>query len=235
MKKIISFSLWGDLPMYTIGAIENIKLAKEYFPEWICRFYVNDTVSDKIKEEIIANGGELIKIKSNVGGSSGMFWRFLANDDPEVEMFLSRDCDSRLNIREKNAIDEWLESGKALHTMHDHYAHIGPPIMGGMWGLRTGVVKDMAGKIKSWPLFLNKGCDQIFLHRIIWPLLKNDVLRHDNGHQMCFGSARKFPPHTPIKFGGTFVGEIFNENNNPVDPVAWDDVRMKHYDGELIQ
>ena len=28
MKKIISFSLWGDNPKYTIGAIENAKLSK---------------------------------------------------------------------------------------------------------------------------------------------------------------------------------------------------------------
>jgi len=34
-KKIISFSLWGDKPMYTIGAIKNAKLAEEIYPGWI--------------------------------------------------------------------------------------------------------------------------------------------------------------------------------------------------------
>ena len=36
MKKIISFSLWGDILTYTQGAIKNVELAKEVFPDWIC-------------------------------------------------------------------------------------------------------------------------------------------------------------------------------------------------------
>ena len=46
MKNIISFSLWGDHPMYWKGAIENIKLANRFYPGWICRFYI-DKNSDK--------------------------------------------------------------------------------------------------------------------------------------------------------------------------------------------
>jgi len=34
MKKIISFSLWGDNPVYTQGAIRNAELAKEIYPDW---------------------------------------------------------------------------------------------------------------------------------------------------------------------------------------------------------
>jgi len=37
MKKIISFSLWGDNPIYTQGAIRNAELAKEVYPDWVCR------------------------------------------------------------------------------------------------------------------------------------------------------------------------------------------------------
>jgi hypothetical protein len=42
MKKIISYSLWGDLPLYTVGAISNAKQAKEIYPGWICRFYIHE-------------------------------------------------------------------------------------------------------------------------------------------------------------------------------------------------
>ena len=45
MKKIISFSLWGDIPTYTEGAIKNVQLAKEVFPDWICRFYIPAGIS----------------------------------------------------------------------------------------------------------------------------------------------------------------------------------------------
>jgi len=41
MKNIISFSLWGNDPMYWKGAVKNIKLAKELYPGFICRFYVD--------------------------------------------------------------------------------------------------------------------------------------------------------------------------------------------------
>ena len=51
MKKIISFSLWGQNPFYFKGAIENAKLQPEIYPGWTCRFYVDDTVpGDAIKE-----------------------------------------------------------------------------------------------------------------------------------------------------------------------------------------
>ena len=40
MKRLITFSLWGDNPFYTEGAYRNAELAKEIYPDWICRFYV---------------------------------------------------------------------------------------------------------------------------------------------------------------------------------------------------
>ncbi len=34
MNKVISFSLWGDNPKYTIGAIKNAELSKTIYPDW---------------------------------------------------------------------------------------------------------------------------------------------------------------------------------------------------------
>ena len=39
MKKIISFSLWGSNPKYTIGAIRNAELTPIIYPGWVSRFY----------------------------------------------------------------------------------------------------------------------------------------------------------------------------------------------------
>jgi len=36
MKKIITFSLWGDKPIYNIGAIKNAELAKTFYTEFEC-------------------------------------------------------------------------------------------------------------------------------------------------------------------------------------------------------
>ena len=52
MKKVISFSLWGNDRKYTIGAIENAKLAKEHYPGWTCRYYIGKSVPEDITEQL---------------------------------------------------------------------------------------------------------------------------------------------------------------------------------------
>ena len=43
--KVISFSLWGDKSIYQVGSIRNAKMAKEFYPDFQCWFYVHvDTV-----------------------------------------------------------------------------------------------------------------------------------------------------------------------------------------------
>jgi len=41
MKKVISYSIWGDNPKYATGAIK-------IYPDWICRFYVGQSVPNEI-------------------------------------------------------------------------------------------------------------------------------------------------------------------------------------------
>jgi hypothetical protein len=52
MKKIISFSLYGNSPMYNIGCIENAKLKKEIFKDWIMRVYYNNSVPQETISEL---------------------------------------------------------------------------------------------------------------------------------------------------------------------------------------
>ena len=71
MKKIISFCLWGDNPKYTIGAIENAKLAKTIYPDWTCRFYAGTSTPDEIWDELYdMDNTEMIKklkkMKTNI-------------------------------------------------------------------------------------------------------------------------------------------------------------------------
>ena len=47
-------------------------------------------------------------------------WRFFPTLDPQVDIFLSRDLDSAITVREVEAVEEWLESEKMLHVMRDH-------------------------------------------------------------------------------------------------------------------
>ena len=223
---VISFSLWGNKPMYMVGALENIKLAKEIYPNWICKFYYNNTVPLETISQIKDLGGIVELIEDDLGPYYGMFWRFFINDDPSVERFIVRDSDCRLSYREKGCVDEWIKSGKGFHTMHDHFYHLGVPMLGGMWGAKTGIVKDMIGKVHQWTRHHKHGDDQLFLRDIIWPIIKNDTLRHDNGYQLCYGQANRIPEHKPSPFGGTFIGEIFDINNKSTNPQPHTNKRM---------
>ena len=65
-----------------------------------------------------------------------MNWRFLPTLDPQValittnlqfhdeayfhcqvDIMMSRDLDSRINLREAAAVQEWLDSGSVIHSM----------------------------------------------------------------------------------------------------------------------
>jgi protein O-GlcNAc transferase len=208
MKKIISFSLWGNNPKYTIGAIKNANLANQIYTGWISRFYVDKTVPEEILFYLknIKNT-EVIEL-DEIGDWTGMFWRFYPASEEGVEVMISRDTDSRLSVREKLAVDEWLESDKKFHIMRDHPYHASHLILGGMWGVKNPFLKDM----KGWIDFYKKDnfwqIDQNFLKEIVFPKIKNNCIVHDEFlEKVPFPSKRN---------GLEFVGQIFNENEETV-------------------
>lgn len=183
MKKIISFSLWGDNPFYIEGAYKNIELAKEIYPDWICRFYVaSKNTPEEVIEKLRSFENVEVVLMDEVGTSNSMMWRFTPCDDEDVALFISRDTDSRLSMREKEAVDVWLESDKNFHVMRDHPYHVSA-IMGGMWGMKREAKVNMKRVTEN---FINKGyhedkkgSDQAFLWGIIWPLAVEDSVIHD--------------------------------------------------------
>jgi len=206
MIKKICFSLWGDNPKYTIGAVRNAELSHKIYPGWKTIFYVGNDVPDQILKQIEQAEGELIFM--NDSGWNGMMWRFLAADSNDI--VISRDTDSRLSIREKAAVDEWLESDKDFHIMRDHPYHA-TEILGGMWGARNGILKG----IKQWINSYNKRdydnkyqVDQNFLREIIYNKVKLRSIVHDE-----FFEKKPFPIN---RFGCyDFVGQAYDENNIP--------------------
>jgi len=162
MLRIISFSLWGNNPKYNIGAIRNAELAKQLFPDWTCRFYIGQSVPDKTISALEAldpncyiwnmdndpQGGpgwkshsgsydrsKIQLFKRNILGDwRMMFDRFRPAYDSDVDIMLSRDCDSRLSAREKSAVDEWVSSDKGFHTIHDHFYPLFP-FFAGIFGI----------------------------------------------------------------------------------------------------
>jgi hypothetical protein len=95
VKKLISFSLWGFNPKYTIGAIRNAELAKDVYPGWKVRFYTDFLVPTSIICRLEDLGAEIVQ-KQEIGDWKALFWRFEPAGEPDVDVMISRDCDSRL-------------------------------------------------------------------------------------------------------------------------------------------
>ena len=210
MKNIVAYSLWGNHPMYWIGALRNIELVSKYFPGWICRFYIDDSSDKELIDTIKGENVEVILVKSK-DSFHGMFWRFWAVEEPDVDIYLSRDCDSRFSDREFNAIQEWLESDKDFHIMRDHPYHT-VPILGGMWGCRNGILRNVnfSQTIEKWNQFHRKGIDQDFLAQVIYPFVKDKSLEHSEFNLKFGQEIRPFPTK---RIDYEFVGEIFDEND----------------------
>jgi protein O-GlcNAc transferase len=211
MKNIISFSLWGDHPMYWKGAIENIKLANRFYPGWICRFYIDKNSDKDLIESIKGNNVEVFLIDSIKGEFHGAFWRFWASEEEDVNVFLSRDCDSRISEREVLAVNEWLNSDKDFHIMRDHPYHT-VPILAGMWGSKNGLMKKigLSNLMNKWSKYSNKGVDQDFLGLYIYPLILNNSMEHSEFNLRFGGEIKNFPSK---RKNYEYVGDVFDEDN----------------------
>ncbi len=197
-ENIIAFSLFGNLARYCETSMINVDLVKEIYPEWTCRFYVNETVTDLVKQRLIDKGAQVVEVNEQQNQLSGLFWRFFVMDDPTVKRFLIRDADSLVSYRERAVVDEWLGSNKWFHTMHDGYTHT-ELILAGMWGGCHGVFANIEQLIHD---FIQKGqfpnqrvIDQHFLRFAIWPTLSQSVMIHDS--QGFDHEGKKF--HIPSK------------------------------------
>jgi hypothetical protein len=208
MKKVISYSLWGDNPIYTHGALKNLEMAKEIYPEWTCRFYLDKNVPEDIITKLKEGGAEVYKYMKD-GDWYAMFWRFLPASDPKVDVMISRDCDSRLTVREKEAVEEWLKSDKLFHIMRDHPYHK-TEILGGMWGVKKPLLNNMKNLMGSYKMGNFWQTDQNFLREKVYPIVKDHSMVHDE-----YFDKTGFP--SP-RVDGEFIGEAFNENDELLHP-----------------
>ena len=209
--KVISFSLWGDNPIYTVGAIRNAELAETIYPDWQCWFYVGTSVPSSVVNDLEAKANcTVINMEEESDNFfAPSFWRFYPASLPEVDVMISRDTDSRLNLREKHAVDVWLESDKGFHIMRDHPWHT-TEMLAGMWGVKKGSISSMAKMCVGYTKGEFKQVDQNFLREKVWSLVGDNCVVHDE-----FFSNKPFPSG---RVGKEFVGMAFDENDAPLHP-----------------
>jgi len=192
-RRLISFSVFGTKPMYLRGAVKNALLAPEVYPGWTCRFYVERGLA--VADELRSLGAEVVEREAEPG-LAGTFWRFEAASDPMATHIVFRDTDSRLNVREKAAVDEWIASGADGHVLRDHPEHVGFKLPAGMWGVRGGVLFGIENDMRFWSQRDAHGDDQYYLQDRVWPRVSSWL-----EHGTC---GAPFPPHAP--YNG-FVGQ----------------------------
>jgi hypothetical protein len=216
MKKIISFSLYGDDSKYTLGMLCNVEIAKILFEDWICRIYYGNSVPKQIIEQLSEyDNVELVKMEED-GKNSYMMWRFLPVDDDDVEIMLSRDADSRLSIREKVCVDIFENSNCGFHSIQDNTNH--DDVMGGMWGIKKGCLNDkMRNIIDGYEKGTNYGHDQYFMRHVKRNNVTCEILTHCSTFQRNFPEIdyQKYTHLIDInKINRTFfVGSIFFYDN----------------------
>lgn len=180
----VSFCLYGDKEMYTIGIEHNLpKYIKEY-PEITPIVYVRKDVAKSHIDKIKELGGIAIRCVY-IWDWLMMFTRFYPVENPSCKLYMSRDLDSRYSDREKQAISQWLnESTKILHIIRDHKWH-SIEILGGLWGFRNSSIEDIRFLAYKWCLHFirlgrnpQKGPDQHFLKHL-YSKYKDDAYVND--------------------------------------------------------
>ncbi len=205
MKKVISFSLWGDNPKYCVGALRNAEIFDKFYPDWECRFYVHASVSEDILSKINSiSNTEIITVDQEPSWQS-MFWRFLPVIDEEVDVFICRDCDSRLNQREMHAVQQWERSDKTVHIMRDHPYH-GYAMLGGMIGFKKEVFQILKKCLSQFKPSNEYGTDYNFFASILHPAVISTSMIHDE-----FFDKKPFPTK---REKDQFVGQVFDEHEN---------------------
>ncbi len=192
-RNVVSMCLWGSDATYLEGAIRCASEMCIYYPGWDLQITYDETVPDDALDRLKSEGAIMVMATPEQKRLFGGLWRFDISLDPTVKRFVCRDADSRFSERETESVHGWIESGKSFHVIRDDIWHC-ELILAGMWGGIGGVLPD----IRPVALYLygdsiRKWDDQDFLRDIVWPMIIDDCLIHDDNYPL-FGA---FPHETP--------------------------------------
>jgi len=205
MNKIISMSVFGNDKRYITGAKRQAELAQEFFPDWTVKIYVDQINNFKDLDSKI--------ILEEVNDETyGVFWRFLPLFENEKNIVIVRDSDGRITLREKMAVEEWLESEKTFHTFRDHEAHYEFPVIACAFGYKGKLPKVLKESMNHYAQQFFYTSDQIWLRDFVWPYVENNSIVHSmNEIDSWFSKSRN---NLINKYD--FCGNGFDENDMPL-------------------
>lgn len=173
-----SFCLYGPPnPKYYNGLLQNLELISNHFPGWVVYVYTGADVPPSFVEQLIQKNVRVRPIQRT--GHTMSLYRFLAIDEPDIDVVMVRDADSRVHHRDRWAIRDFLESTYRSHAIRDHPYHT-THILAGLLGLKKGsYLPSMSTLLQP---YLDRtgvfGIDQTFLSEVLYPILKERLLVH---------------------------------------------------------
>ncbi len=208
-ENVIAYCLWGNEPRYRVPLAENSRILPHLFPGWSMRVYHDGDVDPAFLRELRTRGADLhpMTLPPSVPPHRRLLWRFSVLGDSSVRRFLIRDADSLLSVKERVAVDAWLNSGYHFHAMRDWFTHT-DLLLAGLWGGVGGILPDvemLLGQYSGWRME-NDHVDQDLLSETVWPAIRGNILIHDSIFTGCLGSVA-FPP-----FGALMPGMHIGQN-----------------------
>jgi len=206
MVKVFSFSLYGSADKYCKGMIKNIQCIQTAFPYWEIWIHIGDGVPEVIIDTISA----FKCVKLIQSAEHGLVSRFFSIDYLETDIMFVRDADSRIYDRDIACIKDFILSDKLFHIIRDHPNHF-HPIMGGMWGVKKGVINNITALFLKWKssrenIIFND--DQLFLSDVIYPIVKEFALVHEAFPTNHESHDCKIPFKVPLN-GLHFIGQVY--------------------------
>lgn len=198
MVNAFSFCLYGpENPRYYPGLLYNIKLAKQYFPDWKVYVYVAPDVDASMIDQLKRLDNVELR-ETGVTGPINMIHRFYAIDEDTVDVMMVRDADSRIHWKDRWAIREFMRQPEFIaHTIRDNIEHTAD-MMGGLWGIRKSAGLNLHSEYAAYredrQLGHRQGHDQNFLSDVIYPKVVGRMLVHySNGRRKVRETAVEFP------------------------------------------
>ena len=175
--KIISYTIFGEQKIYKSGLLNNIKIAKSILPDWKIMIHACSLVDKDFVDNCRDSNTEII-VKERKFKYEPLLWRMLPMEE-DHEAVIVRDVDTRIWQRDKNLIDDWLNSDFKFHLARENLGSDWP-IMAGLWGGKKPNLK-IEDKFNRWykKLNLNKNSyinDQKFLSKYIYSMIRKDLI-----------------------------------------------------------
>lgn len=194
---------------YMRGLMENVRVNRCIYPEWVTVINTDEpTYYSKYRpifDWLLAKGHIELNIHaSNTPLCLAMLWRLFPAfdkqdgdnwDKPKYTHVLCRDIDSVCTYREAQAVQQWITENKCIHCITDSISH-NIPMMGGMIGVRPEYLS-MRLHVSTWEEMINlgsginytnKGADQEFLGRFVYPKCADSATEH-----FVLGMVRNLP------------------------------------------